>query len=100
MCFGSLGLALSSLAHSAESASPIANASYLPVAIMSGIFVPTFSVPRWRSAAVGLLPVRPLARTPQPGHTPVEHAPLGDLLMLACWAAGGGALAARRFRWH
>ena len=30
VCFGALGLALSSVAGSAESASPIANASYLP----------------------------------------------------------------------
>ena len=62
VCFGALGLALSSVARSAESAAPIANASYLPMAIMSGIFDPTFSVPRWLSAVVGLLPVRALAQ--------------------------------------
>jgi ABC-2 type transport system permease protein len=100
VCFGSLGLALSSVARSAESASPIANASYLPVAIMSGIFDPTFSVPRWLSVAVGLLPVRALAQILQQGYTPVEHAPLSDLLVLAGWAVGGCALAAWRFRWH
>jgi ABC-type multidrug transport system permease subunit len=88
------------VARSAESASPIANASYLPVAIMSGIFDPTFSVPRWLSAAVGLLPVRPLAQILQQGYTPVEHAPLSDLFVLAGWAAGGGVLAVCRFRWH
>ena len=36
VCFGALGLALSAVASSAESASPIANASYLPLAVMSG----------------------------------------------------------------
>ena len=100
VCFGSLGLALSSVARSAESAAPIANASYLPVAIMSGIFDPTFSVPRWLSAAVGLLPVRALAQILQQGYTPVEHAPASDLLVLAGWAVGGGALAVWRFRWQ
>ncbi|HUC26734.1 MAG TPA: ABC transporter permease, partial [Streptosporangiaceae bacterium] len=40
VCFGALGVALSSVARSAESAAPIANASYLPIAIMSGIFDP------------------------------------------------------------
>ena len=34
--------ACGAVAGSAESASPIANASYLPLAIMSGIFDPTF----------------------------------------------------------
>ena len=100
VCFGSLGLALSSVARSAESAAPLANASYLPVAIMSGIFDPTFSVPRWLSAAVGLLPVRALAQILQQGYTPVEHAPASDLLVLAGWAVGGGALAVWRFRWQ
>jgi ABC-2 type transport system permease protein len=99
-CFGSLGLALSSVARSAESASPIANASYLPVAIMSGIFDPTFTVPGWLSVVVGLLPVRALAQILQQGYTPVEHAPLWDLYVLLAWTIAGCAFAAWRFRWH
>jgi len=100
LCFGSLGLALSSVARSAESASPIANASYLPVAIMSGIFDPTFSVPGWLSVIVGLLPVRALAQILQQGYTPVEHAPLSDLYVLLAWTVAGCAFAVWRFRWH
>jgi ABC-2 type transport system permease protein len=100
ICFGALGLALSSVARSAESASPIANASYLPLAIMSGIFDPTFSVPRWLSAVVALFPVRALAQILQQGYTPVEHAPLTDLFVLLGWTAIGCAFAAWRFRWH
>jgi hypothetical protein len=67
---------------------------------MSGIFDPTFSVPRWLSAVVGLLPVRALAQILQHGYTPVAHAPLTDLLVLAGWAVAGCAFAAWRFRWH
>jgi ABC-2 type transport system permease protein len=100
VCFGSLGLALSSVARSAESASPIANASYLPLAIMSGIFDPTFSVPHWLSAAVGLFPVRALAQILQHGYTPVAHAPVTDLFVLLAWSAAGCAIATWRFRWH
>jgi ABC-2 type transport system permease protein len=99
-CFGSLGLALSSVARSAESASPIANASYLPLAIMSGIFDPTFSVPHWLSAVVGFFPVRALAQILEQGYTPVAHAPLTDFAVLLAWAVGGCAVAAWRFRWH
>jgi ABC-2 type transport system permease protein len=100
LCFGALGVALGSLARSAESASPIANASYLPIAIMSGIFDPTFSVPHWLSNVVALLPVRALAQILQQGYTPVEHAPVTDLFVLLAWTAIGCALAAWRFRWH
>ncbi|MGD0703414.1 MAG: ABC transporter permease [Trebonia sp.] len=100
ICFGSLGVALSSLARSAESAGPIANASYLPIAIMSGIFDPTFSVPGWLSAVVAVLPVRALAQILEQGYTPVEHAPITDLFVLLAWTAIGCALAAWRFRWH
>jgi ABC-2 type transport system permease protein len=100
VCFGSLGLALSSVARSAESASPLANATYLPVAIMSGIFDPTFSVPHWLSVGVGLLPVRALAQILQQGYTPVAHAPLSDLVVLLAWAAAGITFAVWRFRWH
>jgi ABC-2 type transport system permease protein len=100
-CFGSLGLALGSVVRSAESASPIANASYLPLAIMSGIFDPTFSVPHWLSIVVGLFPVRALAQVLQQGYTPVAHAPVVmDLVVLLAWTAAGCALAAWRFRWH
>ena len=100
VCFGALGLALSSVARSAESASPIANASYLPIAIMSGIFDPTFSVPRWLSAVVACSRSAPSPRSSQQGYTPVEHASLTDLFVLLAWTAAGCAFAAWRFRWH
>ena len=100
LCFGSLGLALSAVVGSAESASPIANASYLPLAIMSGIFDPTFPVPHWLSAAVGLFPVRALAHILQQAYTPVARASLSDLLVLLAWTAAAGGFAAWRFKWH
>jgi ABC-2 type transport system permease protein len=99
-CFGTLGVALGALAGSAESATPVASASYLPLAIMSGIFDPTFPVPHWLSAAVGFFPVRALAQLLQQAYTPVEHAPPADWLVLAAWTAVGSAVAAWRFRWH
>jgi ABC-type multidrug transport system permease subunit len=88
------------VAGSAESASPIANASYLPLAIMSGIFDPTFPVPHWLSAAVGLFPVRALAQILQQGYTPVVHAPATDLLVLLAWTAAACAFATWRFKWR
>jgi ABC-2 type transport system permease protein len=100
LCFGSLGLALSAVAGSAESAAPIANASYLPLAIMSGIFDPTFPVPHWLSAAVGFFPVRALAQILQHGYTPVAHASLADVGVLLAWTAAACTFTAWRFRWN
>lgn len=100
LCFGSLGLALSAVVGSAESASPIANASYLPLAIMSGIFDPGFPVPHWLSSAVGLFPVRALAQVLQHSYTPVARAPVSDLIVLLGWTAAASAFTAWRFRWH
>jgi ABC-2 type transport system permease protein len=100
LCFGALGLALSAVVRSAESASPIANFSYLPLAIMSGIFDPTFALPHWLSMVVGFFPVRALAQILQQAYTPVAHAPLSDVFALLAWAAAGCALTAWRFRWH
>ena len=67
---------------------------------MSGIVDPTFSVPRWLPAAVGRHPFRALAQILRQGYIPVEHGPVGGLLVLAGCAAGGCALAVWRFRWN
>jgi ABC-2 type transport system ATP-binding protein len=64
------------------------------------IFDPTFPVPHWLSAVVGLFPVRALAQILQQAYTPVAHAPLTDLFVLLAWTAAGCGFAAWRFRWH
>ncbi|HYZ57961.1 MAG TPA: ABC transporter permease [Streptosporangiaceae bacterium] len=101
ICFAALGLAVSSVIKSAESASPITNVSYLPIAIVSGIFNPTMGVPRWLSHAASALPVKALAQVLEDAYTPATHSfPAWDLVILLAWAAGGAAIAAWRFRWQ
>jgi ABC-2 type transport system permease protein len=98
-CFATLGLAISSVIRSAESAGPVANASYLPIAIVSGLFDPTLGLPRWLSLLVTALPVKALANVLQDGYT-VHAFPATALLILLAWAAGGAGFACWRFRWH
>jgi ABC-2 type transport system permease protein len=100
VCFASLGLALSSVLRSAESATPVANASYLPVAIMSGIFDPTMGLPHWLSVTVGFLPVKALASILESGYTAAAQTSPRDLLVLLAWAALGSGISVWRFRWH
>ena len=100
VCFATLGLAISSVITSAESAGPIAYASFLPIAIISGVFDPTFSgLPQWLSRLVDAFPVKALAQLMQGGYT-VRPFPAWDLVNLALWTAIGAGLVAWRFRWH
>ena len=92
VCFAALGLAVSSLIKSAESASPITNASYLPIAMISGIFDPAIGIPHWLSGAAGALPIKALAEVLEDAYTPAAHAfPAADLSILLGWAVAGGA---------
>ena len=100
VCFAALGLAVSSVITSAESAGPVAYASFLPIAIISGVFDPTFSgLPDWLSRLVAAFPVKALAEILQNTYA-VRPFPAWDLANLALWTAGGAAVAAWRFRWH
>ncbi len=100
VCFATLGLAISSVITSAESAGPVAYATFLPIAIISGVFDPTFSgLPAWLSRTVAAFPVKALAQVLQNAYA-VRPFPAWDLLNLALWTAAGAAFTAWRFRWH
>ena len=100
LCFGTLGLAISSVITSAESACPIAYASFLPIAIISGVFDPTFSgLPQWLSRVVAAFPVKALAQLLQGAYT-ARPFPAWDLANLALWTAVGVCFVAWRFRWN
>jgi len=100
VCFATLGLAISSVITSAESAGPIAYASFLPIAIISGVFDPTFSgLPQWLSRMVAAFPVKALAELMQGAYT-ARPFPAWDLANLALWTAAGAGFVAWRFRWH
>ena len=101
VCFAALGLAVSSLIKSAESASPITNAIYLPVVMISGIFDPTIGIPRWMSAGASALPIKALAEVLEDAYTPAAHAfPAVALVTLLAWAVAAAAFTAWRFRWQ
>ncbi|HXC63802.1 MAG TPA: ABC transporter permease [bacterium] len=100
LCFATLGLAISSVITSAESAGPIAYASFLPIAIISGVFDPTFSgLPQWLSRVVAAFPVKALAQLLQGAYT-ARPFPAWDLANLALWTAVGVCFVAWRFRWN
>ena len=100
VCFAALGLAISSVITSGESAGLVAYATFLPIAIISGVFDPTFSgLPAWLSHVVAVFPVKPLAQLLQYSYA-VRPFPAWDLANLALWTAAGAGVTAWRFRWH
>jgi ABC-2 type transport system permease protein len=99
VCFASLGLAISSVITSAESAGPVTYASFLPIAIVSGVFDPTFGLPAWLSHLVALFPVKSLAQVLQNAYA-AQPFRAWDLANLGLWTAAGAAFATWRFRWH
>jgi len=100
VCFATLGLAISAVITTAESAGPLAYASFLPIAIISGVFDPTFGgLPHWLERMVDAFPVKALAQVLQGGYT-VRPFPAWDLVNLGLWTAAGACFVAWRFRWH
>jgi len=100
VCFAVLGLAVSAVITSAESAGPVAYASFLPIAIISGVFDPTFSgLPAWLSRLVAAFPVKSLTEVLQNTYA-VRPFSAWDLADLGAWTAAGAAFAVWRFRWH
>jgi ABC-2 type transport system permease protein len=100
VCFAALGLAISSVITSAESAGPVAYASFLPIAIISGVFDPTITgLPNWLSHLVAAFPVKALAQVLENAYAvrPFSH---WDVLNLCLWTAAAAAFATWRFRWQ
>jgi ABC-2 type transport system permease protein len=100
VCFATLGLAISAVITSAESAGPVAYASFLPIAIISGVFDPTFGgLPRWLSQIVALFPVKALAQVLEVAYT-ARPFPVLDVANLLLWTAAGAGFILWRFRWQ
>jgi ABC-2 type transport system permease protein len=100
-CFASLGLAISAVIRSADAASPVTNATYLPLAIVSGVFDPTFHLPGWLSAIVAIFPIKAFAETLDFAYMPTSNGyPAQALVVLGAWTIVGVGLAIRCFRWQ
>lgn len=99
-CFCALGLAVTGFIASTEAAGPVTNATYIPLAIVSGLFAPTDSQPGWLTKITDVFPVRHFAEALQrPFASP--HDPVGwvDLAVLAVWGVAASVIAVRYFRW-
>lgn len=99
MC--SLGIAATSIATDAESASAALPLTAVMLSLISGIFVSIDPLPGWLEEIARIFPVYHLAAGLQSA-LGVAGASFdgGNLAVLAVWAVAGIAFSARRFRWE
>ena len=102
--FAALGLLVAALAPSGQAATAIANATLLPLAFVSGVFiVPSEDMPGWVTAVSNFFPlshfVEPFVAAFTPEATRADFEWL-DLAYLALWGVVALVLAIRWFKWE
>jgi len=102
--FAMLGLALTAVAPSAQGAPALAQATILPAAFVSDVFIPLGEDPaRWMVLLGDFLPLKPFVHS---FFAPFDPFRVGSawepehLLAIAAWGFFGAAIATWRFRWE
>jgi len=99
-CFAALGLAISAAIPTADAAGAITNGTYLPLAMVSGMFSVAVHLPPALDSVVSAFPLKALTDGLRAAYDPATSGfPVGDALVLAAWSLVGIALARRFFRW-
>ena len=101
LSFAALGMAISSAVSSADSAPAVANATILPLAFISNIFIPLDDPPRWLDLLGDVFPLKPFAESFQASFHPIDPATSPDasaLAVVALWGVFGAVAAVRTFR--
>jgi ABC-2 type transport system permease protein len=100
-CFASLGLAITAAIPTADASGPVTNATYLPLAIVSGTFSYDLIVPAWLSRITALFPVKAFTDALRICYNPVARStPTSQILVLVAWTLAGVVLTMRYFRWE
>jgi ABC-2 type transport system permease protein len=101
--FAALGLAVASLIPNARSAAAVANATILPLAFISNVFIPIEDPPQWLETLGNIFPLKPFVLSFQDTLNPLVPAPAFNwdkLALVALWGVGGALVAVRYFRWE
>ena len=101
--FAALGMAVASLVKTASSASAVANATILPLAFVSNVFIISEGGPEWIETLGNFFPLRPFVESMQDCFTPFVDPPAFNwdkLAYVALWGLVGLAVAVQRFTWE
>lgn len=102
-CFCSLGLAVTVLVPSADSAVPIAWGTMLLLCFISDVFQPIDNAPHWLRAIASAFPLRPFADDLESAFNPVTGSGAvhpAHLEVMVVWGVAAAAFALLAFRWE
>jgi len=109
-CWAALGMLLAAVAPSGDSAPALANATLLPLAFISDVFIPpSDAAPAWIGTVAGVFPLKPFAAAFGDAFDPAEVAAhgawtgqfqWGAIALMTVWCVVAVVLALRRFRWE
>jgi ABC-2 type transport system permease protein len=101
--FAALGLALAAVSPTGDTAPAIANATLLPLAFISDVFLDTTEAPEWIQTVGDLFPLKHFVVPMQDAFSPFTTDAAwrwGDLGVLALWGVAGALVARRYFKWE
>lgn len=101
--FAALGLAIAGIVPNADSAPAVANATILPLAFVSDVFIPLDDPPRWLDIVGDVFPLKPFVNAFQNTLNPFVDAPglsWSKLAVVAAWGIAGAVLATKTFSWE
>lgn len=102
--FAALGMAVAAMVPTASSAAAVANATILPLAFISNVFISTGDdAPDWLETIGDVFPLKPFVEMIQNAFNPFVEAPgisWGKLAYVALWGVAGMVVAVKRFRWE
>jgi ABC-2 type transport system permease protein len=101
--FAGLGLALAALSPTGDTAPAIANATLLPLAFISNVFLDTGDAPAWIQRVGDFFPLKHFVTPMQDAFSPFTTDAAwrwGDLAVLAAWGVAGALVALRYFKWE
>ena len=100
--FCSLALAFTSLIPNPDAAPPMVNFMIIPLAFISGIFLPPEQPPEWLQTVADLFPLKHYAQTMLSAFLPTNGSAWepDDLLVVGGWGLAGLLLAVRFFSWE
>jgi ABC-2 type transport system permease protein len=100
MSFCALGFAVTTIIPNAESATPVVNATVLPLLFLSGVFIPLGdNADSWVKWVGRIFPVRHFANGILSGFIGTPFRWL-DVVVVAAWGIGGLLVALRFFSWE
>ena len=102
MALSAVGIAYSRLIPSVDASPAMTNAVVLPLYFISGVFVPTSSLPHWLAQVADAFPIKPLNDALFAcfnRHAAGGGFVAGKLLELGAWGVGGLVVALLTFSW-